>query len=87
MPNRPVHLIFGDRHIANGHADAAGTVSIDTAVPAYARDGQHLITVGTDQTALTADCVTTVKGGPRPQKDGYQQRPPKRPVNRRRRGD
>lgn len=95
MPNRPVHLIFGDRHVANGHADAAGTVVINTAVPAYARDGQHLITVGTDQTALTADCVTTVKGGPRPPQDGYQQRPPdayqqrppRRRVNRRRRGD
>jgi hypothetical protein len=66
LPNRPVHLIFGDRHIANGHAGADGSVSISTAIPADARDGQHLITVGTDGTALTADCVTTVEGGTRP---------------------
>lgn len=66
MPDRPVHLIFGDRHIANGHAAADGSVSITTAIPAHARDGQHLITVGTDGTALTADCVTNVRGGPEP---------------------
>ncbi|HEX2092036.1 MAG TPA: hypothetical protein VHG28_06520, partial [Longimicrobiaceae bacterium] len=51
LPNRPVHLIFGDRHVANGHAGADGSVSITTAIPAGARDGQHLITVGTDGTA------------------------------------
>ena len=66
LPTRPVHLIFGDRHIANGHAGADGSVSISTAIPADARDSQHLITVGTDGTALTADCVTTVKGRTRP---------------------
>jgi hypothetical protein len=70
VPDRPVHLIFGDRHIANGHAGADGSVSISTVIPAHARDGSHLITVGTDGTALTADCVTDVKGGPRPPGDG-----------------
>ncbi|MGH8076542.1 MAG: hypothetical protein ACREPE_04350, partial [Lysobacter sp.] len=54
QPDQPVHLIFGHRHVANGHADATGAVTITTAVPADARDGQHLITVGTDGTALTA---------------------------------
>ena len=66
LPDWPVHLIFGDRHIANGHAAQDGSVTISTAIPADARDGQHLITVGTDTTALTADCVTTVKGGDSP---------------------
>ncbi len=60
LPNRPVHLIFGDRHIANGNAGADGSASISTAIPADARGGEHLITVGTDGTALTADCTTTV---------------------------
>lgn len=69
LRDRPVHLIFGDRHIANGHAGADGSVSISTAIPAHARDGLHLITVGTDGTALTADCVVEVKGGPRPTGD------------------
>lgn len=68
LPDHPVHLIFGDRHVANGHADATGAVTITTAVPADARDGQHLITVGTDGTALTADCIAQVKGGRRPGK-------------------
>lgn len=66
LPNRPVHLIFGDRHVANGHAGADGSVTITTSIPAGVRDGQHLITVGTDGTALTADCIADVKGGPRP---------------------
>ncbi len=65
LANKPVHLIFGDRHIANGNAAFDGSVKVATAVPADARDGLHLITVGTDNTALTADCVTTVKGGDR----------------------
>jgi hypothetical protein len=66
LPDRPVHLIFGDRHVANGHAGADGSVTITTAIPAGVRDGQHLITVGTDGTALTADCIADVRGGPRP---------------------
>ncbi len=66
VPNRPAHLIFGDRHIANGNAALDGSVTITAAVPADAVDGQHLITVGTDSTALTADCIATVKGGDRP---------------------
>ncbi len=65
--DQPVHLIFGHRHVANGHADATGAVTITTAVPADARDGQHLITVGTDGTALTADCIAMIKGGRRPE--------------------
>lgn len=60
LPNRPVHLIFGDRHIANANAGADGSVTISTAIPADARGGEHLITVGTDGTALTADCTATV---------------------------
>ena len=70
LPNRPVHLIFGDRHVANGHAAADGTVSISTAIPAHATDGPHLITVGTDGTALTADCIANVRGGPPPPDGG-----------------
>ena len=69
LPNRGVHLIFGHRHVANGFAGADGSVSIATAVPAWALDGLHLITVGTDNTALTADCAVNVRGGPQPPKD------------------
>lgn len=80
LPDQPVHLIFGHRHVANGHAGSDGTATISTAVPADARDGQHLITVGTDGTALTADCITLVKGGPRPGKSqpsqGDRPKPP-----------
>ncbi|HET7699066.1 MAG TPA: hypothetical protein VFK57_25330 [Vicinamibacterales bacterium] len=69
LPNRGVHLIFGHRHVANGFADASGSVSISTSVPAWAADGLHLMTVGTDNTALTADCTANVRGGPQPPKD------------------
>lgn len=78
LPNQPVHLIFGHRHVANGHADGNGGVTVTTAVPADASDGQHLITVGTDGTALTADCVTVVKGGRRPGKRQPPVRAPER---------
>lgn len=73
VPKQPVHLIFGHRHVANGHADEHGAVTITTAVPGDVRDGQHLITVGTDGTALTADCIGLVRGGPRRQ---FQPRTP-----------
>ncbi|MGH7566338.1 MAG: hypothetical protein ACREK2_05870 [Gemmatimonadota bacterium] len=73
LPNRSVHLIFGDRHIASGHAGADGSVSISTAIPTNATDGLHLVTVGTDGTALTADCTANVQGGPEPGDDDEPQ--------------
>lgn len=79
LPNQGVHLVFGPRHIANGHADAGGAVTVTTAVPADARDGQHLVTVGTDGTALTADCLVTVRGGRKPRRPQVVT-PPRPPV-------
>lgn len=64
LPERGLHVVFGDRLVGNGSTDAAGAATLSVAIPAGARDGNHLVTVGTDGTALTADCLATVKGGP-----------------------
>jgi hypothetical protein len=55
--NGPVHVVFGDRQVASGSTDAGGEALVDFPVPAGARVGTHLVTVGVDGTALTADCI------------------------------
>lgn len=55
-----VHVVFGDEVVANGTADGTGTAVVDFAVPSDASRGTHLVTVGTDGTALTADCTVEV---------------------------
>jgi len=60
IPNRGVHVVFGKDLVANGMADASGAASVSFSVPPGAVPGKHLVTVGTDETALTADCITEV---------------------------
>ena len=64
LPQRGAHVVFGDRTVSNGVVDASGTASIAFLVPKDARAGLHLVTVGSDETALTADCVMTVSRKP-----------------------
>jgi hypothetical protein len=60
LPNRGVHAVFGDQTVATNAADAAGSATLDFDVPPTALQGLHLVTVGTDGTALTADCVVMI---------------------------
>jgi hypothetical protein len=54
-PNSDVHAILGDKEVAKGVTDAAGSVFLGFTVPLDANAGVRLMTVGTG--ALTADCT------------------------------
>jgi hypothetical protein len=60
-PNRGLHGLLGPQPVFTGVADATGGGVIDFPIPHDARPGVHLVTIGTDDTALTADCALTVK--------------------------
>ena len=60
LPDRGAHVVFGDRAVAAGPVGTSGSASLAFLVPGDASAGKHLVTVGSDDTALTADCVMTV---------------------------
>jgi len=60
-PNRGYHALLGARMAGRGVADLNGGGSVDLAIPKDAAPGLHLVTIGTDLTALTADCTVTVE--------------------------
>ncbi len=60
LPSRGVHVVFGSDAVATGTSDATGRSSVNFQLPADAAVGKHLVTVGTDGTALTADCTVEV---------------------------
>jgi hypothetical protein len=64
VPNRSAHVIFGAQEVANGMIDGAGNGQIQFRVPNDGRLGSRLVTVGSDDTALTGDCSVTVQGEP-----------------------
>jgi hypothetical protein len=47
--------------VGRGVADLNGNGSVDLAIPKDTAPGLHLVTIGTDLTALTADCTVTVE--------------------------
>jgi hypothetical protein len=59
-PNAPIHALLGPMQVATGMTDAEGNAVISMAIPESARLGLHLVTIGTDGTALTADCHVQV---------------------------
>jgi hypothetical protein len=61
-PSRGFHALFGPTEVFRGTTDAAGNAAFNLPIPGDARGGLHLVTIGTDDTALTADCVVRVKG-------------------------
>ena len=60
VPNEGIHGLLGPRLVFTGVADAEGGGVIDFPIPQDTRPGFHLVTIGTDDTALTADCTLTV---------------------------
>jgi len=64
LPSSNIHVIFGDREVASDSTDATGAATTDFSIPVDAREGKHLVSVGVDGTALTADCFVDVP--PRP---------------------
>jgi hypothetical protein len=63
IPNSPIHGNLGPRTVFTGETNSTGGGTIDFPIPADASPGLSLITVGVEDTALTADCLVNVTGG------------------------
>lgn len=61
LPNSNVHALLGTRLVANGTTDASGNSTVEFIVPEGTPAGSHLMTIGVDKTALTADCQIKVQ--------------------------
>jgi hypothetical protein len=59
-PNRGYHALLGARMVGRGMADLNGNGTVELPIPKDTAPGLHLVTIGTDLTALTADCTVTV---------------------------
>ncbi len=55
-----IHALIGPREVYRGVTDADGNTEFDLPVPFDTTDGLHLVTVGVDGTAFTADCVIMI---------------------------
>lgn len=60
LPDKGVHALIGPRFVANDTTDNFGNSTIEFKIPQDTTSGLHLITVGVDNTALTADCEILV---------------------------
>jgi hypothetical protein len=63
LPNANIHGLLGPTPVFNGTTDSTGGGIIDFPIPSGTKGGLHLITIGVDDTALTADCVINVREG------------------------
>jgi hypothetical protein len=61
-PGAPVHALLGPRLIYKGETNGEGGGTLELPVPKDATPGLHLLTVGVERTALTADCPLRVTG-------------------------
>ncbi len=61
-PNQRAHVILGDTQVAEGQIDAQGNLKLELklAISDSVATRAHLLTVGTDETAITADCIVTI---------------------------
>jgi hypothetical protein len=77
LPQRAIHALLGPVLVLEGvTTDAKGNGAIDLPIPAGTPPGPHLVTIGHDGLALTADCTVTV-AQPTDRKPPKRQRPPK----------
>ncbi|MGH8612604.1 MAG: hypothetical protein ACREYF_11370, partial [Gammaproteobacteria bacterium] len=61
FPNEGVHALLGPEPVATGSTNARGEAHLSFALPFGVRGGPHLVTVGNDGTAVTADCLVDVE--------------------------
>lgn len=62
LPNREIHALLGPLEVLRGvTTDANGRGVIQLPIPRQTRKGNHLVTIGHDALALTADCTLTVR--------------------------
>jgi hypothetical protein len=66
LPSSPIHGLLGPRQVFSGNTNSQGNAMIQFPIPSDANPGLHLVTIGVDNTALSADCVVNVSGGPPP---------------------
>jgi hypothetical protein len=60
-PNSGVHALLGPRLVANGTTENSGNSTIRFTIPSDTTSGLHLMTIGVDDTALTADCEINIQ--------------------------
>lgn len=60
--NAPIHGLLGPDLVFRGTTDENAGGVIDFPIPEDTKEGFHLVTIGVDRTALTADCVIFVRG-------------------------
>jgi hypothetical protein len=60
LPDSNIHGLLGPRPVFNGQTDSNGNATIQFPIPDDATPGLHLVTIGVDNTALTADCEVNV---------------------------
>jgi hypothetical protein len=61
-PERAFHALLGARHSGRGTTDQNGEGTFAMTIPQDTKPGLHLVTIGVDRTALTADCTVVVRG-------------------------
>jgi hypothetical protein len=60
-PNREIHALLGPNEVLRGvQTDATGAGRIQLPIPEQIRRGNHLVTIGHDGLALTADCTVSI---------------------------
>jgi hypothetical protein len=57
---KPLHALLGPIKVAEGTVGDDGTGVVDLPIPENTRLGPHLVTIGPDGAALTADCTVNV---------------------------
>ncbi len=64
LPNREIHALLGPNEVLRGYkTDARGGGLIQFPIPKETAPGDHLVTIGHDRLALTADCTIQVREG------------------------
>jgi hypothetical protein len=59
-PNSGIHGLIGPMTVFHGQTDKNGNATIQFPIPTNTNTGVHLVTIGVDKTALTADCEVNV---------------------------
>lgn len=62
-PNSGIHGLIGPTAVFHGNTDKNGNATIQFPVPSNTTASLHLVTIGIDKTALTADCELDVTTG------------------------
>jgi hypothetical protein len=64
IPDSEAMVFFGEEPVGSGPTDSSGNADIPFAVPDDAGFGLHLVSVVSEETALTADCFVQVLSAP-----------------------